>query len=303
MDMTLQEMLSVVEVEFLREVWCAVGFVMLHLIAFASLVAMCHAVGAFSSVARAFRNHPISASVASLIASPFIIYGAVKVCVLGREQCDYKIGSEVDITDGSVGYYRFVGTEVPTNIGIACCGGLVTNIFTFTQTGQFYFETSQYQSLDLIQNPMWVRDSETNDWIRAVADIYGSEVTGSSWVRGWSAEIAHLPDYGNPKDYRYWFIGSEANLPEKVIEGGVDISIDRYYRDAHHIVVEFHTDDPELADSTFVLQVRFVSIIDGVEVLGDWQTLDTTKTRKFDVRGNFVQAYNRIRIYVDKGVE
>lgn len=296
MELTLQDMLAIVESDFIREVWRCVAVVGIHLMTFFALVLMFKVCGVFRQIGKLYRQHPFALA----LSMPLIIYAATKIALLvpSQEQCDYRIGAEVDVTDGWLGYVRMTGETMPTNIQVACCGKAVTNELTFTHTGQFYIETAQYPSLDLRENPFWVRDSETNDWVRATADIYGSEVTGASWLQGWSAEIAHLPDYGDPKNYRYWFVGSEDNLPEKVIEGGIGIEVDFYYRDAHHILLRFHSDDPKLHGATFVLQVRTV----GVEGdLGDWQTLATTTGNEFNVQGNFIQAYNRLRIYADKG--
>lgn len=296
MELTLNEMLAIVESDFIREAWRCVAIVSLHLVAFFALVALFSVTHVFRSLAKLYREHRLAAA----LAIPLFAYGATKIALLvpHNEQCDYRIGSAVDVTDGVVGYAKMDGGAYPTNINVACCGGAVTNEITFTHAGQFYVETHQYPSPDFAANPLWVRDSETNDWIRAVADIYGREVTGASWLQGWDAEIAHLPDYGDPKNYRYWFIGSEENLPEKVIEGGIGIEIDFCYRDAHHILIRFHSNDPKLLGATYVLQVRTV----GVEgELGDWQTIASTTTGEFYVEGNFVQRYNRIRIYADKG--
>lgn len=295
MEMTLNEMLAIVESDFLKEVWRAVAVVSLHLALFFGFILLFKVCGALRHLGAFYRQHPFAIA----LSIPLIVFGATKIAVLvpAQEQCDYRVGEEVDVTDGWLGYVRMTGDTMPTNIQVACCGKAVTNELTFTHTGQFYIETDQYASIDLSINPFWVRDSETNDWTKATADIYLSEVTGATVVQGWSGEIAHLPDYGDPKAYRYWFIGAEENLPEKIIEGGVGIVTDFYYRDAHHILLRFHTDDPELRGATFVLQVRTV----GVEgELGDWQTIATTTTGEFNVAGNFVQTYNRLRIYADK---
>lgn len=298
MEPTLQELLAIVEADFVREVWRVVAIVSLHLMAFAAFAWLFAVTGTFAKLVRAYRTHPFALA----LSIPLIVYGATKVAILvpTNEQCDYRIGAEVDVTDGWLGYVRMTGEAMPTNIQVACCDKAVTNELTFTHTGQFYIETDQYANLDLRTNPFWVRDSETNDWVRAVADIYGSEVTGATWLSGWSAEIAHLPNYADPKAYRFWFVGPEENLPEKIIEGGIGIEIDFYYRDAHRVHVEFHSNDPDLRGATYVLQVRTVTNIDGVETLGDWQTLATTTTNVFDVQGNFVQTYNQLRIYADK---
>lgn len=298
MELTLNEILAIVEADFLREVWRVVAIVSLHLVTFFALAWLFKVTGVCGKILKAYRTHPFALA----FSIPLIVYGATKIVILvpTNEQCDYRTVEEVDVTDGLIGYIRFTGETTPTNILVACCGNAVTNELTFTHAGQFYIETDQYANIDLRTNPFWVRDSETNDWIKATADIYGREITRAVWLSGWSSEIAHLPNYADPKDYRYWFVGPEEKLPEKVIEGGVGIEIDQYYRDAHKIHIEFHSNDPELNGATFVLQCRTVTMIDGVEVLGDWKTIATTTTNIFDVQGNFIQTYNQLRIYADK---
>lgn len=307
MEMTLQEMLAIVESDFVREMWKLVAIVSLHLFAFFGIVALSRFTGAATHLISALRRHPVQNGIAVVLAIPLFIYGATKAALLvpHREQCDYRIqgAQSPDVTDGWLGYVRMTGDTFPTNILVACCDGAVTNEMTFTHNGQFYIETIQYQNLDLTVNSFWVRDSETNDWTRAVADIYSWEMSEAVWVSGWRAEIAHLPNYEDPKAYRFWFIGPEENLPEKIIEGGIGIVVDECYRDAHHIHIRFHSDDPDLRGKMFTLQVRTVTVVDGVEVLGDWQTLATTYGDVFDVSGNFVQSYNRMRIFADKGNE
>ncbi len=149
MELTLQEMLGIVESDFINEVWCIVATVALHLIAYSALVLVLKACGAFRQIGRLYRNHPFALA----LAIPFIIYGAVKL-VPSQEQCDYRVGEDTDVTDGRIGYVMMTGDAMPTNIDVVCCGGAVTNELTFTHTGQFYIETHQYDNPDFAANPV-----------------------------------------------------------------------------------------------------------------------------------------------------
>ena len=305
-EFDLLQQMSIVQQQGINEFWSAVGLLTVFAFFILGLVwleSKCHV---FKTVQSWYKRYPFQSTFVSLLVTPLIIYGATKMPLLvpREEQCDYRIGDEVDITDGWLNYAKMDGEIMPTNIPVACCGGAVTNTMEFTHTGQFYIETIQYPDLDLRENEFWVRDSETNDWTHPVVDSYMVDQSffTTNWVSGWRGEICHMPNYEDPKAYRYWFIGPQKNLPEKIIEGGIGIEVDFYLRDAHHVYIKFHTNDPELQDKTFVLQMRYVTKgPDDIEILGDWVTLATTKTREFYVEGNYIQKYNRMRIYADKG--
>ena len=146
-EFNILHQLAIVHQEEIKEIWRCVGV----FAAFAMVVMfICGTIAKYAPKISAFfalcKKHPFQTTFLSLLATPLIIYGATKIPILipQEQQCDYRIGEEVDVTDGWVNYALMTGDIMPTNIMVACCNGAVTNTMEFTHSGQFYIETIQY---------------------------------------------------------------------------------------------------------------------------------------------------------------
>lgn len=303
-SLSLIEQISLVDAEAAYEFWLSVG-----VLAAAATVILCvcwmigFAKDRISTIMRNAKEHPVVTSIISPMFWSFVTYAAVKAVVPTVEQCDYNMTGAAEPESGVVRYHYF---ESATNdVDVAMNAGFTTNSVSSVAEGQFYYEFSPTTyggtDADVASYGFWVRDAMSNEWTRATTD--------STWefppsVMNYHGRMAHLPGMEDAKDYRFWFIGTEENLPDVVIEGGVGIVIDRVAITASHVHIEFHPEDPDLARGVFqyVLQTR----VTRQDVLMDWENVTSTTATgaggAFDFDGYTVGEYREYRVYADKEV-
>lgn len=284
--------LEIVDACAAREMFTAIGVLLAVLAGIGAILWAASAEFGGKSAIGYARSNPgkTCAAIAFLVAC--VLYGGAKPMSPRRQQCDFRCVGQTESVDSAVNYHWQV---TATNVGVVACGGACTAEVAFAERSFYYeYDARQWSVGDgsIGANGFWVRDNETNDWVGASVD---SVVTGSSdgWVPGWHAASAHLPGNADPMDFRYWFVGPRANLPEKVTEVGEGITVVRQVRDAFHIFVEFAVDEQHYNYTRFVFEARRVK--DGV--LLDWEPLaETSSDRSFNIVGFFVGEYTETRI-------
>ena len=249
------------------------------------------------------RSHPISSSYLAPSVVALVVYASTKAVVPSTQQCDYNFSGAPEPESGVARYCYFA--EATNGVEIAMNGGITTNTADVA-AGQFYLEYSPttYGGTDEgdLNYGFYVRDSVTSNWIASVTD---SRVTLPSSLLNYHGRFSHLPGRDDPRDYRYWFIGEEEDLPEVIVEGGVGIVIDSVVITANGLSVSFHPADEDLKKSarSYFLQTRVAR--DGI--LGDWKTIAVLANvgkdgGTFNVEGFTVGEYREYRIYADKEI-
>jgi len=306
MDTTIQDIMAIIRSEEVREFWMLVGGITATLGSVAVAAVAMWKSGAWKALQRVrayVATHPIEASVLFPMVVALVVYAAEKsnVVIPRQEQCDFRQSAAASVS-GNVEYYRSTST---TNLNVALWSGTSTQELSFVANDFLYaYDTSTGGGPKTpAQSPFWVRDYQSNDWIRA--EMRTNVTSGTK-----AAVVAYLPSsaiYGvDPESYRYWFIGPQEYLPEVIIEGGVGIKIDQVVITSSSVYVKYHPEDPDLATGshTYVLQCRISR--DGL--LGEWQNIATSVSTgiaggSFLVNVYSVGEYREYRVYADKGNE
>lgn len=302
MDILTQ--LQIVDADRIRELWLVVGLLSVSVMGLICVGCLWVRFGVSDKISRFMglvRRHPFQTCVLTPCVIGLVAYAGTKapLIVPTRQDCDFKQTTADYRVEGQVEYWWASAT---TNIDVSLFGGVVTQQLQFIE-GQFLYaydtQTGAASPQPVSDNSFWVRDSETNEWTRAVA--------ASTWMyRGrYAACTANLGGH-DPREWRFWFIGPEENLPEVIIEGGVGIVIDQCVVTSSSVSIRFHPDDAELKKSarSYHLQMRRVNS-DGI--LLNWEEIAVldgigAAGGTFLVEGFTVNEYREYRIYADKEV-